>query len=60
METARQLLSILFPPHRQYTATITYSGLTFSVPIEAPSERYARQEAERIADGGYIIDFAEA
>ncbi len=53
-------LAAIFPPRRHYNATITYSGLTFNVTIEAPDERRALMELEEIADGGFVIDFVQA
>lgn len=57
---ARRIINTLFPAHRNYTATIAYSGLIYRINIEAPDERRARMELERIADDGFVIDFCEA
>lgn len=57
---ARRIIATIFPPRRNYTATIVYSGLTFNVCVDAPDERRARIELDEIADGGYVVSFAEA
>ena len=33
--------------------------MIFSVSIDAPDERRARLELDEIADGGYVVSFAE-
>ena len=60
MNIARQILSTLFPAERRYIALITASGTTFRVTIDAPDERRAIQELDRIAAEGTIIDLIEA
>ena len=42
---ARRIINTLFPAHRNYTATIAYSGLIYRINIEAPDERRARMFA---------------
>lgn len=54
------IINTIFPPCNHYTATIVYSGLTFHVTIGAPDDRRARMEIDEIADGGFVIDFAQA
>lgn len=57
---ARRIITTIFPPRRNYTATIVYSGLTFNVCVDAPDEGRALMELDEIADGGYVVSFAEA
>lgn len=57
---ARRIITTIFPPRKNYTATIVYSGLTFNVCVDAPDERRARMELDKIADDGCIVSFAEA
>lgn len=59
-DIARRIITTIFPPRRNFSATIVYSGLTFDVCIDAPDERRARMELDEIADGGYVVSFAEA
>lgn len=54
------IIDSIFPPRRNYNATIAYSGLTFNVCVDAPDERRARMELDEIADGGCIVSFVEA
>lgn len=56
----RRIITTIFPPRRNYTATIVYSGLTFNVCVDAPDERRALMELDEIADGGYVVSFTEA
>lgn len=60
MKHIARIINAIFPPHNHYTATIVYSGMTFHVTIDAPDERRARMELDEIADGGFVIDFAQA
>lgn len=57
---ARRIIAAIFPRRRNYAATVSYSGMLFSVSIDAPDERRARLELDEIADGGYVVSFAEA
>lgn len=57
---ARRIINTLFPARKNYTATIAYSGMTFTVNIDAPDERRALMELEQIADVGSVVDFCEA
>ena len=57
---ARRIARMLHTTRKTYAATIAYSGLLFDVSVEAPDERRARRELDEIADGGYIVAFAEA
>lgn len=45
---------------RTYYAIILIAGQTIRIPIEAPDHRRALLEAEAIADGGELLDCAEA
>lgn len=59
-EIARRIVSTIFPPRKTYAATVAYSGLMFDFTIDAPDERRARLELDEIADGGFVVSFAEA
>lgn len=56
---ARRIIATIMS-RKNFSATIVYSGLTFVVCIDAPDERCARLELDEIADGGYVVSFAEA
>lgn len=57
---ARRIIATIFPQRKKFSATIVYSGLTFNVCVDAPDERRALMELDVIADGGYVVSFAEA
>ena len=56
---ARRIISTIFPNRRNFSATISHSGLIIHVNIDAPDEQRAKIELDEIADGGYVVSFAE-